>query len=173
MKKELTKFLRNYLIQFVGLKPGKHGFSFDAGEMFFEAFEHPEVSNGDVQVDLVLDKQSSMLVLEFELNGIVNVLCDRCGDPLDQPVQGDFRLIVKFGDGEFEQTDEIIILPHGEHEINVAKYIYEFIILALPQRRIHPEGQCNEEAIKRIESYGKGNDEPPTDPRWEALKGLK
>ena len=41
-----------------------------------------------------------------------------------------------FANENNEDNEAILIIPHGAYEINVAQYIYELIVLAVPQKRI-------------------------------------
>ncbi|MGE5424114.1 MAG: YceD family protein, partial [Syntrophothermus sp.] len=122
-----------------------------------------------------MEKQEKMLIFNFRLNGSVTVPCDRCNDPVTIPVEGQEDLIIKFGSDFLEESEVVQIIPEGVTQFDVAPYLYEYIHLAMPVRRIHPEGedgssQCDPEVIKRLE----GNEAPSEpDPRWEALKKLK
>lgn len=125
-----------------------------------------------------------MLILNFELKGKVTTMCDHCTDDLEIEVEGSNRIIVKFGAEGFEETDEIIVLQEKEHSVNVAQFMLEFIELAMPVRRIHPEGQCNpamestmseyliSEDLSESEDFEEDEDDDDIDPRWAALKGL-
>ena len=87
-------------------------------------------------------------------------------------------LLVKFGESYNDEDDEILILPHGEHQVNIAQYIYEMIVLSVPSKRIHPgvlDGTLNSEVLKKLEELRpKENkkDKNKIDPRWEVLKKL-
>ncbi len=170
------KYLNHYLIPFVGLSIGRHEFKFEADRQFFSCFESSEIHEGNVTITVYLDKKSTHLELDFHLEGTVKVMCDRCIEMFDQPVESEDRLIVKFGTEEFENTDEILVLPHGAHEVSIAQPVYEFINLAVPPRRVHPEGGCNPEILKHLEKYKSDADDDDDfsgDPRWDALKDIK
>lgn len=114
-----------------------------------------------------------MLELDISFSGNVELECDVCTGLYAQPIRGEERLIVKFGEESYDETDEIIVLHPGEYEINIAQPLYEFIHLALPARRVHPEGECDPEVLKKLEELNSGEEEKDdTDPRWDALKGL-
>ncbi|MEY2739721.1 MAG: hypothetical protein RL259_1630, partial [Bacteroidota bacterium] len=89
------------------------------------------------------------------------------------------KLVVKFGDAFNDENEELLIIPHGEFQINVAQYIYESIVLSVPLRRIHPgvkDGSLTE-VIEKLEALApKENKESEQkndiDPRWENLKKL-
>jgi uncharacterized metal-binding protein YceD (DUF177 family) len=170
---------REFVIQFGGLSLGTHNYEFEISDKFFSFFESPEINNGKFKVDLELQKQSTMLVLKFFINGSTNVMCDRCSDEFDMKVEGGQHLIVKLGDEDFGDNDEIVSVPLNESEFDVSRYIYEFIVLSLPQRRIHPDIKkgrtgCNEEVLKKLEQIAvKESEKKKADPRWDKLKELK
>jgi uncharacterized metal-binding protein YceD (DUF177 family) len=86
---------------------------------------------------------------------------------------------VKWGEEAGEIEDDVLIVGRDEHEIEVGQYLYEFIILALPYQRIHPEDEdgystCNPEMLKKLEAHqAQETDQSElTDPRWDVLKGI-
>ena len=159
-------------IPFTGLTVGIHQYQFEIDKTFFDQFEFSEIENANFKVILDLEKQSSMMILHFDINGEVETICDTCGEEFMLPVSFKDRIIVKFGDEEMEQTDEIMVIAHHEHQINVAELIYEFSHLGLPTRKVHPEGKCNPEALEQLNDLEFDQDEV-VDPRWEGLKKIK
>ena len=166
-------YLDKYTIPFSGLSIGRHEFEFEAGRQFFECFEHSEISEAKLNIRITLDKKSTLLDLIFEVKGVVNVVCDICTDPIDLPLEFSEKLIYQFGSEQYENTDEILVIPHGDHEINIAQPLFEFIHLSLPAKRQHPEGKCNPEMLKKLDEYTKKNGNQDIDPRWEVLKNIK
>lgn len=168
-----------YRIPFLGLKIGRHEYEFELDDTFFASFEHSEISGGKLQADLLLDKQGSMMVLDFHVYGTVSAECDRCGDPMEVDVEHTDRLIVKYGDETGSTEDEILVLGPSEHLLELHQYLYEYAHLGLPSKRVHDdEADCNQEALARLEALrtddpGDDDDDEPIDPRWEALKNLK
>jgi uncharacterized metal-binding protein YceD (DUF177 family) len=165
------KGLSEYIIRFEGLKQGTHFYEFNVENKFFEEFDCTEFKKSTFKIDLEFIKQSTIMLLKFDFKGTIAVPCDRCLDVVDITVKGEEKLIIKFGKEMYEETEEILILPVQEHEINVAKYIYEFINLNLPQKRIHSEGLCNKGVIKEFEKLEKKN-EIEVDPRWSTLQDI-
>jgi uncharacterized metal-binding protein YceD (DUF177 family) len=172
---------KKFLIPFVGLKLGKHHFEYQINNAFFENFEYDEFQNSDIKVSLVLDKKSTMLELDFKHKGTVNVPCDLTGEDFDLPLKGKMKLIVRFGDEFNNDNEELLILPHGEFEIDVSQYIYEMIALSVPQKRVHPgvkDGSLQTEALTKLnelrvkEEKVENKEEEDIDPRWEKLKKL-
>lgn len=174
------KPLKAFDIQFVGLKLGKHNYKFEIDYKFFEYFEYDDFNNVNVIVDINLVKKSTFLELNFQANGLVNVNCDLTNENYDEKLCACFDLVVNFGNEYNDENDEILILPHGEYEINVAHYIYELIALSLPLKRVHPgveNGTLGSDILKKLEDLSPkciDNNTPTedTDPRWEKLKKL-
>ena len=174
------KPLKAFDIQFVGLKLGKHNYKFEIDYKFFEYFEYDDFNNVNVIVDINLVKKSTFLELNFKANGLVNVNCDLTNENYDEKLCACFDLVVNFGNEYNDENDEILILPHGEYEINVAHYIYELIALSLPLKRVHPgveDGTLGSDILKKLEDLSPkciDNNTPTedTDPRWEKLKKL-
>jgi uncharacterized protein len=169
-----VEYLRQFVIPFKGLKSGEHQYDFDIDDLFFEAFEYSELKKGQIRVQLNLVKEDSMLVLQFNLAGQITVPCDRCLEPVNIRVEGDEELIIKFGSDFHEESESIQVIPEGETMIDVSNYIYEYIHLLVPARKVHPEDEegnssCDPEILKRLDTIL-----PPAepDPRWEALKKL-
>ncbi|AXT18662.1 DUF177 domain-containing protein [Flavobacteriaceae bacterium AU392] len=174
------KPLKEYIIQFVGLKQGKHNFEYSINNAFFEHFEYEDFNDADVKVDVVLNKKITFLELHFQVSGTVNINCDVTNEPYDQELNYEFDLVVKFGDDYNDENEEILIIPHGEYEINIAQYIYELIVLSVPTKRIHPgvlDGTLNSDILNKLEELspkqGKDKkDNEEIDPRWNTLKKL-
>jgi len=116
-----------------------------------------EIGAASINVQLTLLKHNSFLELKFEMSGGLEVVCDRCLDPLKLNITSENWLYVKFGEvaGEDETDDnDVIILPYGEDRLNVAQYLYEFAHLNLPIRRVHEDkNECNSEMICKLEQY--------------------
>lgn len=188
-----------FIIPFVGLKQGKHEFNFDITDAFFETFEYSIIQQGEVHVDFTLDKKETMMVGEFQLDGIVKTSCGRCNDTMDVPIEGSFRLIYKFGTEEEEDETIVTVYPE-EFEIDVRHSLLEFMTVLLPSRTVHEEGECNQEMLDYLEEYMVNSmdedeeyddedfddsdeeemedenddvDDEDVDPRWAALKNLK
>jgi uncharacterized metal-binding protein YceD (DUF177 family) len=174
--------LKEYTIPFSGLNPGKHEFRFAIGKTFFDAFEHSVIKDGEVQIDITLEKSETMLVFHFDIDGLIFTECDTCMDELEMPISGHYRQIVKFENEYSVNTDdEVTTIPSGEFEINVAPFIFEFTHLTMPLKMSHVEGDCNPEVMKTLEKYlliddeeiDDEVDEQEIDPRWAKLKALK
>jgi uncharacterized metal-binding protein YceD (DUF177 family) len=173
-----VKYLKNYIIPFSGLKEGKHQFQFEAGERFFREFEESEIERGEVNIEVELEKRTTYLSLGFKLTGSVQLICDRCLDNYDQPLDNDFKLYVKFSEEPQVDDDEVMYLHPNDHQVEVGHLIYEFIVLSLPARHVHPddengESTCDPDMLDKLDEYDHpGDDDEPIDPRWNDLKKI-
>ncbi|MBK7939656.1 MAG: DUF177 domain-containing protein [Lewinellaceae bacterium] len=96
---------------------------------------------------------------------------------MDLPLNDNRELIVKYGEAEEEDDDddEVVFIQREASEFNVAKYLYEFAVLALPITNIYdcqndPNPPCNFDILKYLNSE---TDEQKPDSVWDALKDLK
>jgi uncharacterized metal-binding protein YceD (DUF177 family) len=166
--------MKEFVIPFFGLKMGAHKFKFEIGPSFFEAFENSPLQFAQFRVKVKLEKFNNMLILKFKAKGEIDDYCDRCGDALQVKMSSKDEIYVKFGDEEFGQTDEIIVVPQDTHEIDVSHLIYEMIVLNLPGKRLHSKiKDCNQEVIQKLKNEALKNQVNEIDPRWEGLNKLK
>ncbi len=169
---------KEFNIPFSGLKQGKHNFEYKIDNAFFDSFGYDEFNSAKIVLNVALNKLSTILEFEMEAMGTVNVDCDLTSEPYDQPVSAALELVVKFGDEFNDDDDDILIVPHGAHQVNIAQYIYEMLVLAVPLKRIHPgvlDGSLQSEALKKLEELQPKETKEQTkenDPRWDELKKL-
>lgn len=179
--------LRAYDINIVGLENKRYEYDFTSDTTFFAALEQELIRKGNVQTHVVLDKSETMIRLDFHIVGVVEQICDRSLDEYDEPVDTRQMMLLKFGDHNEELSDEIELIERNTATVNVARYIFEFISLSLPMKRLHPrfrddeeqDDQDDESNVKLIYTSGpvmddedEENEKPATDPRWDALRNL-
>jgi uncharacterized metal-binding protein YceD (DUF177 family) len=171
------KITNEYLIPFIGLKVGKHQFEYNISKKFFDSFDYHDFEDCDIKVNIVLEKKSTMLELSFKHKGTVHVPCDVTNEMFDLPIKGKIKLVVQFGEEFNNDNEELLILPNGEHQIDVSQYIYEMIILSIPLKRVHPgvkDGTIKNETIDKLKELSTKDTikEENIDPRWDKLKKL-
>lgn len=174
--------MKEFTIPFVGLKLGEHRFDFNINKKFFEHFEYDEFNDVNLDLDVLLDKKTTLLEFTIDYKGTVNVYCDVTNEPFDQEIEGEYHFVVKFGESFNSDNEDLLILPHGSYEVNIQQYIYESVILSLPSRKIHPgveDGTLKSDILDKLEELSprtnKKNTDPSndkTDPRWDSLKKL-
>jgi uncharacterized protein len=165
------------IVPLIGLKEGRHAIDFEIGEEFFEEFEESEVKEGSLIAYVEVDKRSTHIDLLIRISGSVKVCCDRCLEMFFQPVDCKNRILVKFGKSIDDSSNpDILSVPVDEHELDLKQHIYEFIHLALPIKRVHPDDNkgnstCDPLMLKKLEELIV-EDEVENDPRWDELKKL-
>ncbi|MEO5644154.1 MAG: DUF177 domain-containing protein [Bacteroidia bacterium] len=179
--------MKAFSIPFSSLKDGNHDFKFEVTDSFFEAFPFSEIKKGNVHIDVNMVKSFHIMTLNIKMKGEVELVCDRCTNDYRQPIEGEKVLVVHLNADSFEDDDDLISLPESVHALDLSQYLYEYISLLAPSRRVcggNPEGsnECDPEVIKKLEelhpdNFREGSDseeeQKDIDPRWDSLKNLK
>lgn len=163
-----------YIIPVGGLSLGSHQYTYKIDDTFFSNFEFFDTDKGLLNLEVEMVKESNLLDFKFYFNGYIELRCDRCLDKFNMNIENSFRLIVKYSDKYEEISDEVITIPDTESNIDLSQYIYEYINLMLPIKKVHPDDEngnstCNIEMLVRLDNYS----EQQSDPRWDALKNIK
>ncbi len=170
------KNLKDYKIKFSGLNLGEHSFDYQLNNEFFKLFEYQDFEESDLFAEVLLRKKTNSLELQISIKGTVTVPCDLTTELYRQPIDGSAEVMVKFGEEYDDSNEEVLILPHGEHELNVAQYLYETAVLAVPLKHVSPDAEKSEagkEIREKLENLSpEAEDEKSTDPRWDKLKNL-
>lgn len=167
----------NLKIDFHTLPEGETAVAVSLGEPFFASIEDSEISQGDVHVDVSIRKTIHFSELVFHTTGTVEITCDRCLDPMEQPIDAEQRLTIKFG-SERSEDDDIITVTEDDSIVDLSWYVYESIILNLPVKHVHAPGKCNPAMIKMLTEHSatRSDDTADTqtiDPRWAKLSEWK
>ncbi len=186
----MSKF-EKYNIPLKELKTETQVFEFDLDENYFKKIDSPEVQHGNIKAIVTVRKKTGLYDLNFELNGIIQIPCDRCLDDMNQPIQYKEKIQVKFGD-KFSEEDDIVIVPEADGGINIAWFLYEFIVLNIPIKHVHAPGECNKTMVSKLKKHITRQrtddddlddidfeeedeiptDETTTDPRWDGLQNI-
>jgi len=176
-----------YNVSLKGLSDGVHQQTFKLGREFFANMESEDIRDADVDVTLTIRVVGSHYDLEFACKGDVVTLCDRCLDDLHLPIDASYSIMVEYGEGYNDDSDTLLIIPKTENSLNVAYMIYDTVALDIPVKHVHPMGKCNRQMsalLRKHRAKAVGEDDAledelidsiedaPTDPRWDALKGL-
>ncbi len=166
--------LTTFDIDLKNLKDEVTEFHFKFDDDFFKEIQGTEVEGGDLSGMLRITKASTVFALDFQAEGNVTVTCDRCLDPMQQPISAVGRLSARFGT-EYSEEDDVIVVPLETGILNVAWHFYEFIALAVPVRHVHADGECNAEMIDSLKKWTMEEGQSPAqnDPRWKDLEKLK
>lgn len=175
-----------YYVLLKSLPAGNNSVNYVLDNDFFISVGNDDIRKGNVNVEVKIRKVTNIYEMEIHLAGNVNIICDRCLEEMQQLIDYDDKLFVKFADVETtEETDNgTIVLPDRENGIDIKWYLYEFTALSIPFKHVHAEGQCNELMRKEFNKYIVNSDETDeakakietenkqTDPRWDVLKEL-
>ena len=141
--------LAPFRIPVSSLKADEARYEWVLDSAFFKLFdEEHDAEQGQFKVIMDLAHAGAITTLEFHIEGTVDSTCDRCLTILEIPVQGEYEMIIKFGDPE-QSTDEVVFIDPEANGLNVGKHIYDFVLLSIPIKR----------EIEGCESQ----DEPPCD----------
>lgn len=169
--------MNNYVIPFAGLKIGKHQFQYQIDKAFFEDYPYEEILDADLSVELDFFKQNTLLELAFKLSGTIMVTCDSSSKNYHHSISATLDLVVKFGEKFNDENIEILVIPHERYELNVAQYIFEMIVLAVPVKKEHPgikDGTLKSDIIDKLKELQPKEyiNTMSSDPRWDKLKEL-
>jgi uncharacterized metal-binding protein YceD (DUF177 family) len=162
-----------FKVRLSGLSAGEHRFRFKLGQAFFTSFESELLEKGEVDVDLIMLKKETHYELTFEMNGWLASSCDRCLVDYHHPVSATNKLFAKLGEEYQELSDEMVIIPRSEHELDAGQWVFEFILMAVPMKKVgcevlNDDSICDKVVIDRTEEENTEQENPI----WEALKGL-
>jgi uncharacterized metal-binding protein YceD (DUF177 family) len=168
------KNLRDYDIAFSGLALGKHEFEFELNDAFFTYFGFEEYQEFKLKAAVVLNKANNMLEIEGMIEGTVVVPCDLSNELFPLSLHQEFDLVIKFGD-TLKEDDEVIVLPFSEHKWNIGQTLYEWTVLAIPAKKVHPgiEDGSLELDYEWEEETPEQEEEENVDPRWAKLRDLR
>ncbi len=169
--------MEEFSIPVAGLSEGLHQFDYEVDDRFFEAFEHSPIERARLSVHVDFEKRPNMYVLDIAHAGTIRTTCDRCLQEIDLPVSGSFPLVIKFSEEALPEEAEVIYIHPDTPKVNLAKYIFEFVVLSMPMIKVYdceadPGAECNQETLKFLDRQN-GDDQAPVNPLKEALKNWK
>ena len=165
------KILKQFDIKIQSLSNNKHSFLFEFNHSLLEHFsEAIEMKNTLGECNLEIIKTDMMLNATFSIKGSTELICDRTLKNFIYSINTENKILFKFGDFDEEISEEMIVIDRNKSIINIAKYIYEFVILEIPAKRLHPSLN-NEDNIDNF--VFRTNVVKKTDPRLDPLNKLK
>lgn len=166
-------------INIVGLSFDTHEFDFDLGDSFFKQYKSDVVSEGSLHAQIAINKHETFMEATFKIKGAVKLICDRSLESFDFPIDINQKLMYKYGDEDREISEDVVMIRRDTATLDLGQPMYEFIVLAIPMKKLHPrfqdeEGEDDSEGKLVYSSPSEpAEDNNPVDPRWEALKKLK
>ena len=160
---------------------------------FFNAIEATDVRCASIEANVKVDRKSDdIFQFSFTMEGTITIPCDRCLDDMQQAVATTYNLTVKEGETYDDSDDDVLVIPSAWRELDITPLMRDTVLLTIPIKHVHPEGECNAQMLERLDSVRASiaddeemrsesiddnnettNDSSATDPRWDALKKLK
>jgi uncharacterized metal-binding protein YceD (DUF177 family) len=176
-----VKFWKAFDIEVIKYKEGLHEVDFPIRDAFFQQVEGNDLlEKGNLTARVKIDKGANLIELTFHIVGNVTL------ETFEHPLDFTEKMIYKFGSEVKEIDESVMMITRDTPSINVAQLIYEFILLALPLKKIHPDYKNElDEEDNELEggfvyldeaSTEESTEEESTtavDPRWEQLGKLK
>ncbi|MFN8430014.1 MAG: DUF177 domain-containing protein [Spirosomataceae bacterium] len=162
-----------------GLETKTYEYDFEGDDSFFSVFEQEIIEGGSFKAKVILDKTSTLIRLNFEIYARLKLLCDRSLETFEEDFKINEMHIFKFGHNTEEISDEMDVIPFGTPKINVAELIFDYVLLQVPIKKLHPrfrdEISGDEEGVMiyQDQETEKESESKETDPRWAALLNLK
>ena len=132
---------------------GTQDFEYVLDNEFFKNIEGEDVQKGKVKVKLTVKRTAASFELDFDLEGVIQIPCDRCLDDMDHEVKTQETLYVKFGSEYSEESDNVVVIPESDGELNIAWFLYEFIALTIPLKHVHQAGKCNKSMSAKLRKH--------------------
>ena len=168
--------IESFKIDLKALPQGASILEFKLDDSYFKAIDALDIQRGELSSSLSISRTDDFFELNFHTEGIVHIPCDICLDDMEQSIETDDRLLVRFGE-DYSEEDDLVIVAENEGILDVAWFIYEFIALNIPIKHVHAPGKCNPAMIEMLQEHSaarSGEEEEETvDPRWAALLKLK
>jgi len=144
-----------YAIPVKGLSSGKHRFEMELGDELMHAFECRDVRDVKVKASIEAERGSAMVAVAAKFTGHVTVECDRCLEDLVLPVDYAASMEVRFLSVHTPEQQpgydgEVMWVGAEQTEADLSAFLYESVILALPYRRVHPDGGCDPQMMERF-----------------------
>ena len=139
----------NYSIDYMSLSSGLHTFDFEVDDSLFADMGSNEIKGGEGKVHICLNCSEAKLDVNVMISGSVVVECDRCLEDCNMPIDYSGQLLVRFSDLQHDYDGDVMWIARGDR-LSLKQYIYESIVISLPYRRVHAEGECNPEMMARF-----------------------
>ena len=175
----------DYSLPLRSLAIGSHTFDFDLSKEFFEKMESADVRDGDVRASVTVAYDGDIYEIDMHCVGAVTIPCDRCLEDMQESIDATYHIAARYGEKYDDEDDVMIELPRSESHLDIARMLYDTVMLDIPIQHAHKDGGCDDVMSDildrhRVVEGGTEQDggadtsaEAPEDPRWAALKNFK
>ena len=169
--------MKKFVIDIYKIRNKFHQFEFEVDEIFFNSLDQELVKSGKLKAKIDLEKNDSFIGMDIDIEGTVELVCDRSLDSYHHPIKEHRKVIFKYGDQEQELDHDVVMITNDTQQLDVGQYIFEFVGLAVPMKKLHPRFEEEDDEFGSLvySSSEEGNNgvETETDPRWGKLNELK
>ena len=147
------------------------------------AFDPEDIALGDLDFsggELLLDfeRLATSIKVDFQVEGVARLICDRSLDPFDFPISRSYTVIFR-EDHREDEEDEFVAdrkLDLNRNRLDITEEVRQTILLEVPIKKLHPRF-LDEEGNPTDFEMDTNSDEEETDAepdnRWDALKKLQ
>lgn len=153
--------LNQFVVSLPALGEGRHELELKADSSLFAGRGSVEVTDADLSVYVDIEVRHGAYSVGMTCTGWIEIPCDRCLEPMRIEVDEDYDVVVKYGD-DYDESDESITLPYDQTTLDLAPMVADTVLLAIPLRHVHPDGECNprmEEIMKLHSAADPGRDD--------------
>jgi len=165
------KFINQYNINLKSISENDNFYFGFSNELFFYFDKENDLKNANGKCNIEINKRDGLIEMYFNITGNVILNCDRSLKEFNFKIKKKKKIIIKYEKIDEEINDEILFVKQNTYIINVSKFIYEFFLLSIPLKRIHPS-LVNENNIDNFVFSTKKKKENRIDPRFKKLKKL-
>ena len=130
--------MKIYDIPITSLKVGIHTFNYEVTQDLMDFYGYEDHwDDARVSVTVTLEKRVNVMRLDIDAVGDIHTWCDVTDEEFRLPIEGHESLTVKVQEIPSDD-DQVIVLSPLDTVLNVGQWIYEVIVLSVPQKRYHP-----------------------------------
>jgi len=166
---------RIFFVGLTGLREGRHRYELTEAGATLELPEDGLTVEGNVRLDLELDRTGTILMARGEVTAEMELTCSRCLDPFRNAMSPRFEVVIRMGNNTLQLEDEedtpVEFVDNG---VSFAAPVRESIILTVPMKPLCDDG-CQGLCQRCGTNLNRASCECPTepvDPRWSDLKIL-
>ncbi len=138
-----------FCIDLKGQTAEEASYHWDVDDAFFAEAGGAEMRRGSVDLSLQVRRATAETYeLAFRFRGEVEVLCDRCLEPIRLPIEGESELTVRLGHSDDDEPE-----ADRDGTVDLAWSVYEMLALQVPLRHVHKEGECRGETAEALSHY--------------------
>lgn len=175
--KSVNRVIAKYDILIHGLEDKNYTYEFEGNDDFFREFEQETVEGGTFVVSVLLEKNATFVKITMDIHSRLRLMCDRSLEVFEEEFSSKAMHIYKYGSVAEEMSEEMEVIPFGTPKINIAHLLFEYILLQVPMKRLHPKFRTEDENAEGTMVYTdpsfEKEEEEIQDPRWAALINLK